>query len=153
MELRQPGRKGPQEIEYSLISRGIEDSILPACRELGITAYGIFARGLISGHWQAARTPGDFRVHSPRFQEGNVEQNLAPVETLRESAKARNTTVAQLAIAWVAARGEDIVPLAGARRRDQLSEMLGAFDIALTPADLVVIEQAAPQRSRSGRAV
>lgn len=103
MELRQFGRNGSQEIEYSLISRGIEDSILPTCREfgIGITAYGILARSLISGHWQAARTPGDFRVHSPRFQKGNVEQNLAPVETLRESAKARNTTVAQLVIAWL----------------------------------------------------
>ncbi|GBO81706.1 aldo/keto reductase [Acetobacter aceti NRIC 0242] len=140
------------QIEYSLISRGIEDSILPTCRELGIgiTAYGVLARGLISGHWQTARTPGDFRVHSPRFQEGNVEQNLALVETLREIAKARNTTVAQLAIAWVAAQGDDIVPLIGARRRDRLSEALGALDLTLTPADLAAIEQAVPKGAAAG---
>ncbi|WP_291362925.1 aldo/keto reductase [Acetobacter sp. UBA5411] len=140
------------QIEYSLISRGIEDSILPTCRELGIgiTAYGVLARGLISGHWQTARTPGDFRVHSPRFQEGNVEQNLALVETLREIAKARNTTVAQLAIAWVAAQGDDIVPLIGARRRDRLSEALGALDLTLTSADLAAIEQAVPKGAAAG---
>ncbi|MCE0744562.1 aldo/keto reductase [Acetobacter sicerae] len=140
------------QIEYSLISRGIEDSILPMCRELGIgiTAYGVLARGLISGHWQTARTPGDFRVHSPRFQEGNVERNLALVEILREIAKARNTTVAQLAIAWVAAQGDDIVPLVGARRRDRLSEALGAPDLTLTPADLAAIEQAIPKGAAAG---
>ena len=140
------------QIEYSLISRGIEDSILPVCRELGIgiTAYGVLARGLISGHWQTARTPGDFRVHSPRFQEGNVERNLALVEILREIAKARNTTVAQLAIAWVAAQGDDIVPLVGARRRDRLSEALGAPDLTLTPADLAAIEQAIPKGAAAG---
>lgn len=140
------------QIEYSLISRGIEDSILPMCRELGIgiTAYGVLARGLISGHWQTARTPGDFRVHSPRFQEGNVERNLALVEILREIAKARNTTVAQLAIAWVAAQGDDVVPLVGARRRDRLSEALGAPDLTLTPADLAAIEQAIPKGAAAG---
>ncbi|ARW48832.1 aldo/keto reductase [Acetobacter pasteurianus] len=140
------------QIEYSLISRGIEDKILPACRELGIgiTAYGVLARGLISGHWQGAKGPGDFRVRSPRFQEGNVERNLALVETLREIAATKGASVAQLAIAWVAAQGDDIVPLVGARRRDRLSEALGALDLALTPDDLAAIEQAVPKGSATG---
>ncbi|WP_048883915.1 aldo/keto reductase, partial [Komagataeibacter intermedius] len=130
----------------------IEDKILPACRELGIgiTAYGVLARGLISGHWQGAKGPGDFRVRSPRFQEGNVERNLALVETLREIAATRGASVAQLAIAWVAAQGDDIVPLVGARRRDRLSEALGALDLALTPDDLAAIEQAVPKGAAAG---
>ena len=103
------------QIEYSLISRGIEDEILPACRELGIgiTAYGVLSRGLLSGHWSADRDlgSGDFRGFSPRFQGENLEHNLALVETLRGVAEERGTTVAQVAIAWVASRGDDIVPL------------------------------------------
>lgn len=140
------------QIEYSLISRGIEDKILPACRELsiGITAYGVLARGLISGHWQGAKGPGDFRVRSPRFQEGNVERNLALVETLREIAATKGASVAQLAIAWVAAQGDDIVPLVGARRHDRLSEALGALDLALTPDDLAAIGQAVPKGAAAG---
>src|SRR5450631_1485986 len=93
------------QIEYSLISRGIEDSILPATRELGIgiTAYGVLSRGLISGHWQkdGARV-GDFRAHSPRFQGANADANLALVESLRRVADGMGVTVAQVAIAWVA---------------------------------------------------
>ncbi|RFP07225.1 aldo/keto reductase [Komagataeibacter xylinus] len=140
------------QIEYSLISRGIEDKILPVCRELGIgiTAYGVLARGLISGHWQGAKGPGDFRVRSPRFQEGNVERNLALVETLRGIAATKDASVAQLAIAWVAAQGDDIVPLVGARRRDRLSEALGALDLALTPDDLAAIEKAVPKGAAAG---
>ena len=106
------------QIEYSLISRGIEDDILPTCRELGIsvTAYGVLSRGLISGHWQkAAAGAGDFRAMGPRFQEGNVDSNLALVEALRRVAEEKGATVAQLAIAWVAAQGSDIVPIIGAR--------------------------------------
>lgn len=103
------------QIEYSLISRGVEDRILPTTRELGIsiTAYGVLSRGLISGHWQKDQgtSAGDFRTHSPRFQEGNVERNLALVEKLREIAEAKDVSVAQIAIAWVAAKGKDIVPL------------------------------------------
>ncbi|WP_269447956.1 aldo/keto reductase [Acetobacter malorum] len=139
-------------MEYSLISRGIEDKIPPACRELGIgiTAYGALARGLISGHWQGAKGPGDFRVRSPRFQEGNVERNLALVETLREIAASKGACVAQLAIAWVATQGNDIVPLVGARRRERLSEALGAPDLALTPDDLAAIEQAVPKGAAVG---
>ncbi len=141
------------QIEYSLISRGIEDAILPACRELGIgvTAYGVLSRGLISGHWRPdAVSAGDFRAFSPRFQEGNVARNLALVEALRALAAARGASVAQVAIAWVASQGDDIVPLVGARRRDRLGEALGASDLRLTPEDLAAIERAVPKGAAAG---
>ncbi len=141
------------QIEYSLISRGIEDGILPTCRELGIgiTAYGVLSRGLISGHWNGqTKGPGDFRSHSPRFQEGNVEKNLGLVEELRRLAEAKGVSVAQIAIAWVAAQGEDIIPLIGARRRDRLSEALGALDVTLTDEDVAAIEQVIPKGAAAG---
>src|SRR5262249_6985520 len=102
------------QIEYSLISRGIEEGILATCREpgIGITAYGVLSRGLISGHWDQSKVgPRDFRANNPRFQAGNVEENLKLVEALRGVAGAKGVSVAQIAIAWVLARGEDIVPL------------------------------------------
>lgn len=139
------------QIEYSLISRGIEDAILPTCRALGIgiTAYGALSRGLLSGHYKPAAA-GDFRAHSPRFQGENLAHNLALVEALAAIAKARGLTVAQAALAWVAAQGQEIVTLAGARRRDQLTETLGAFEAALTPADIAAIEAAVPKGSAAG---
>ena len=141
------------QIEYSLISRGIEDAILPTCRSLGIgiTAYGVLSRGLISGHWNKnAAGAGDFRAFSPRFQKENVDRNLALVEALRAVAKARHASVAQIAIGWVMGQGEDIVPLIGARRRDQLGEALGAIDISLTPGDMAAIERAVPKDAAAG---
>ncbi|WP_313192643.1 aldo/keto reductase [Shinella zoogloeoides] len=141
------------QIEYSLISRGIEDDILPTCRELGIplTAYGVLSRGLISGHWQKGTVAGgDFRAASPRFQDGNVDRNLALVEALRRVAEEKGASVAQLAIAWVAAQGEDIVPLIGARRRDRLAEALGAQQVTLDEADLAAIEAAMPKGAAAG---
>ncbi|WP_026623145.1 aryl-alcohol dehydrogenase-like predicted oxidoreductase [Ensifer sp. WSM1721] len=141
------------QIEYSLVSRGIEDEILPTCRELGIgiTAYGVLSRGLISGHWQkGAAGSGDFRAMSPRFQEGNVDQNLALVEALRSVADAKGVTVAQIAIAWVAEQGGDIVPLIGARRRDRLSEALGAQSLHLDADDMAAIERAIPKGAAAG---
>jgi aryl-alcohol dehydrogenase-like predicted oxidoreductase len=141
------------QIEYSLISRGIEATILPTLRELGIgvTAYGVLSRGLISGHWtKGASGKADFRTYSPRFQDGNVDANLALVEALRGVAVARGVTVAQIAIAWVAAQGKDIVPLVGARTRIRLTEALGAVDLTLTPADLAAIEAAMPASAVSG---
>jgi pyridoxine 4-dehydrogenase len=132
------------QIEYSLVSRGIEAEILTVCRELGIgiTAYGVLSRGLISGHWSKDRvaTPGDFRNRSPRFAAANIERNLALVEKLREIAKAKGASPAQVAIAWVLSRGSDIVPLIGARRRDRLAEALGALDLVLSKADLSEVE-------------
>ncbi|MER5264751.1 aldo/keto reductase [Actinosynnema sp. NPDC002837] len=140
------------QIEYSLISRGIEEEILPTARELGIgiTAYGVLSRGLISGHWTAARQVDDFRAVSPRFQGDNLGHNLALVEALRAVAAEKGTTVAQLAIAWVLAQGEDIVPLVGARRRDRLTEALGALDVTLTESDLSRIEAAVPADAAAG---
>lgn len=142
------------QIEYSLVSRGIERDILPACRELGIgiTAYGVLSRGLISGHWTRERTtaPSDFRSHTPRFAAGNIEQNLQLVEELRQVAIAKGATVAQLAIAWVLSRGQDIVPVVGARRRDRLAEALGASTVSLTPTDLEQIERAIPAHGAAG---
>lgn len=141
------------QIEYSLISRGIEDDILPTCRALGIgtTAYGVLSRGLISGHWQkGAAKHGDFRAFSPRFQDGNVDRNLALVDALKRVADANGVSVAQIAIAWVAAQGKDIVPLIGARRRDRLAEALGSQAVRLMPEDLAAIEQAVPRDAAAG---
>jgi aryl-alcohol dehydrogenase-like predicted oxidoreductase len=142
------------QIEYSLLTRGIEAEILPACRQLGIgiTAYGVLTRGLISGHWSAARSgqPRDFRNRSPRFQGDNLERNLGLVEKLRDIADRRGCTVAQLAIAWVLARGVDIVPLVGARSRERLAESLGAPDIHLTDMELAGIAQAIPPDAAAG---
>ena len=141
------------QIEYSLISRGIEEEILPTVRELGIgvTAYGVLSRGLISGHWDGKReTEGDFRLMSPRFQAGNVEHNLALVEALRRIAAEKGVTVAQIAIAWVSAQGPDILPLVGARTRGRLAEALGSLDVVLDSSDLAAIEQAVPKGAAAG---
>ncbi|WP_086726439.1 aldo/keto reductase [Streptomyces carpinensis] len=142
------------QIEYSLISRGIEDRILPTTRELGIgiTAYGVLSRGLISGHFSRDRqlAPTDFRAHSPRFQGENLQHNLNLVEALRKVAEGKGVTVAQIAVAWVLSRGEDIVPLIGARTRRRLSEALGALDVTLDAADLGAIEEAVPADAAAG---
>ena len=141
------------QIEYSLLSRGIEDGVLATCRELGIgiTAYGVLSRGLLGGNWRAAgAAAGDWRAHGPRFQAGNVEANLALVEALRGIAASRGLSVARLAIAWVLARGEDIVPVLGARRRGQLAETLAALDVALDAADMAAIERAVPKGAAAG---
>ncbi|MCX5198112.1 aldo/keto reductase [Streptomyces sp. NBC_00249] len=146
------------QIEYSLISRGIEEEILPTARELGIgvTAYGVLSRGLISGHFSRDRAlaPGDFRGMSPRFQGGNLDRNLDLVEALRKVAEEKGVSVAQTAIAWVLAQGPlrraDIVPLVGARRRDRLEEALGAMRVELTAADLAAIEEAVPAGAAAG---
>ncbi|MDQ0961898.1 aryl-alcohol dehydrogenase-like predicted oxidoreductase [Streptomyces sp. B4I13] len=142
------------QIEYGLISRGIEKSILPATRELGIsiTAYGVLSRGLISGHFTADRklAADDFRAHSPRFQGDNLQHNLNLVEALRKIAGQKGVSVAQIAIAWVLAQGEDIVPLIGARSRERLAESLGALDVVLDAADLIAIEEAVPADAAAG---
>ncbi|MBB2941107.1 aryl-alcohol dehydrogenase-like predicted oxidoreductase [Actinoplanes lutulentus] len=139
------------QIEYSLISRAVEADILPTLRELGIglTAYGVLSRGLISGNWTPGQA-GDPRNHSPRFATGNVEHNLSLVEALRTLAQAKGCTVAQLAIAWVAAQGDDIVPLVGARSRTRLTEALPALDVQLTADDLTDIEKTIPAGSAQG---
>ncbi|MFJ4845070.1 aldo/keto reductase [Streptomyces sp. NPDC088733] len=142
------------QIEYSLISRGIEDEILPTARELGIgvTAYGVLSRGLISGHFTRDRqlAAHDFRAMSPRFQGENLDHNLALVEALRKIAEQKGVSVAQTAIAWVLAQGEDIVPLIGSRTRERLGEALGALDVRFDAADLAAIETAVPAGAAAG---
>ncbi|MEU9194158.1 aldo/keto reductase [Streptomyces hundungensis] len=146
------------QIEYSLISRGIEDEILATASELGIgvTAYGVLSRGLISGHFSRERqlAAGDFRGMSPRFQGENLQHNLDLVEALRKVAEQKGVTVAQTAIAWVLAQGPRhhaaIVPLVGARRRDRLAEALGALEVELGAADLAAIEAAVPAGAAAG---
>jgi aryl-alcohol dehydrogenase-like predicted oxidoreductase len=142
------------QIEYSLISRGIEREILATCRELGIaiTAYGVLSRGLISGHWSPERglAQTDFRSRAPRFQGQNLTRNLQLVDALRAVAQDINASVAQVAIAWVLSRGEDIVPLIGARTRERLTEALGAFGVDLSDQDLERIAQAMPAEAAVG---
>jgi aryl-alcohol dehydrogenase-like predicted oxidoreductase len=142
------------QIEYAVVSRGPDERILPVLRELGIgvTAYGVLARGLISGHWTKDRAGGlgDFRSDSPRFQGENLRHNLRLVEALRQLAAIKDASVAQIAIAWVLARGPDIVPLVGARRRDRLWEALGALRLRLTAADLEAIERVVPPGAARG---
>ncbi|MET4386920.1 aryl-alcohol dehydrogenase-like predicted oxidoreductase [Bradyrhizobium sp. F1.4.3] len=146
------------QIEYSLIERGIERDILKTCRELGIaiTAYGVLARGLISGHWSkdsgknSDKTGKDYRLMSPRFQGANLDANLALAEQLRAIAAEIGATPAQVAIAWVAAQGKEIVPLIGARTRNRLTEALGATRVTLTPAQLAALAKAFPPNIASG---
>jgi aryl-alcohol dehydrogenase-like predicted oxidoreductase len=142
------------QIEYSLLSRGPEKAIIPTLRELGIgmTAYGVLSRGLLSDHWDPDRklTGGDFRAQSPRFQDGNLEANLRLVGALTRVAERIGATTSQVAIAWVAAQGEDIVPLVGARRRDRLAESLAAAALDLDEETLSEIEAAVPADAAAG---
>jgi aryl-alcohol dehydrogenase-like predicted oxidoreductase len=111
----------------------------------------VLARGLISGHWSKDRSGAqDFRRMSPRFQGKNLDTNLALVDRLRAIADDLGASPAQVAIAWVAAQGQDIIPLVGARRRDRLSEALGALDVVLTPAHLAALTKAFPPGVAAG---
>lgn len=143
------------QIEYSLMSRGIEAAILPTLRELGIsvTAYGVLSRGLLSGHVPAAGAKGDIRVvRMPRFQQGNLERNLSLVDALRRIGEDKGASPAQLVIAWVRSRGADIVPVIGARRREQLKEAIASLDLNLDANDLARIEAAVqPERTAGAR--
>jgi aryl-alcohol dehydrogenase-like predicted oxidoreductase len=138
------------QIEYSLMSRGIEAEILPTTRELGIgiTAYGVLSRGLLSGSKPTGAS--DFRAHGPRFQGDNLARNEALAAALQAVATSRGMTASQAAIAWVAAQGTDIVPLVGARTRHQLAESLKALDFALTSEDLATLEAAVPKEAVAG---
>ena len=142
------------QIEYAVVTRGIERRILPVARELGIgiTAYGVLSRGLISGHWSKDRalSGSDFRTFSPRFSPKNIEQNLAVAGRLAKIAEDRGATPAQLAIAWVLARGKDIVPLVGARTVARLDEALGALQIALSEDEVASIDAALPSDAMAG---
>ena len=141
------------QIEYSLFSRGVECDILPALRELGIAlvAYGVLSGGLISDRAEAAKNANsEIRSRKPRFAAENFAKNIALVEALSKIAREKGATTAQLAFAFIKSRGDDIVPLIGARRRDQLNEALGTLDLKLTPSDLARIEQAAPHAAVAG---
>jgi aryl-alcohol dehydrogenase-like predicted oxidoreductase len=138
------------QIEYSLISRSPEEHIFPVLNELGIgmTAYGVLSRGLLSASRPAA--PNDFRAHLPRFSGDNYAHNQRLVTTLEGVAAEKGATASQLAFAWVLSRGGNIVPLIGAKRRQQLRESLDAANIQLSPEDLARIEQAIPADAAAG---
>lgn len=138
------------QIEYSLISRGPEAQIFPVLAELGIgvTAYGVLSRGLLSGSKPAGE--GDFRAYLPRFTGENREQNERLVAALQELAAEKRVSATQLAIAWVLAKGETIVPVIGARKRSQLEESLGALQVELSPTDLARIEETVPASAVAG---
>ena len=140
------------QIEYSLMSRGIEAQILPTVRELGIgvTAYGVLSRGLLSTASAREIGAGDPRGRFPRFQGENLQRNLGLLTELEQIALQHGVTTAQLAFAWVLSRGSDIVPLAGTKRRDRLAEALGALDLTLAPADLAALEAAVPHDQVAG---
>jgi aryl-alcohol dehydrogenase-like predicted oxidoreductase len=142
------------QIEYSVLSRGIEAEILPTCRELGVgvTAYGVLSRGLLGGAWsrERAAAPGDIRARMPRFRPENLARNLALAAALRPIAEAKGASVAQLAIAWVLARGQDIVPLVGTTRRDRLAEAVDALRLERSEDDLAAVERAAPPGAAAG---
>src|SRR6185503_7656386 len=138
------------QIEYSIISRGPETRIFPLLSKLGIgvTAYGVLSRGLLSG--SKPKSPKDLRTHLPRFAGGNAEQNARLVEALQKMAAEKAVTAPQLAVAWVLAKGPTIVPLVGARTRAQLHESLGALRISLSAGDLERIEAAMPASAVAG---
>ncbi|MFJ9706290.1 aldo/keto reductase [Streptomyces sp. NPDC101234] len=142
------------QTEYSLIARDVETEILPTVRELGIgiTAFGVLSSGLISGHHARDKqmAANDQRQMVPRFQGESLRRNLDLVDELRKIAERKGVSVAQIAIAWVLSRGEDIVPLVGARRRDRLAEALGALDVTLDAGDLTAIEQAVSADAAAG---
>ena len=141
------------QIEYSLMSRGVEDDILGTCRELGIglTAYGVLSRGLITSHWSTPDSAaGDLRAVSPRLTGANLNRNLILVQALRDVAAEVGMSPAQAAIAWVAARGSDIVPLIGAKTRARLTEALGSTEIRLTDDQLARIDSAVPAEQVAG---
>jgi aryl-alcohol dehydrogenase-like predicted oxidoreductase len=142
------------ETEYSLWTRDIEDEILPTLRELGIglVAYCPLGRGFLSGAFQKRDDllPADRRHAHPRFQEGNFEKNLNLLEPIKAVAHAKGCTMAQVAIAWVLAQGDDIVPIPGTKRRKYLEENAQAVDITLSKDEIEKLEQSFPRQAASG---
>jgi aryl-alcohol dehydrogenase-like predicted oxidoreductase len=138
------------QIEYSLVSRGPEDKIVPTMRELGIamTAYGVLSRGLLAGSRPAAA--GDYRAHLPRFAGDNGAKNQRLVDALAKLAQERGVAPAALAIAWVLSRGKDIIPVMGARTRQQLEQIPVALELKLTADELKRIEEAVPVAAVAG---
>lgn len=142
------------EIEYGLVSRGVEAAILPTLRELGISlvAYGVFSRGLLTGSFpgQARAAATDIRAHFPRFQGQNLERNRELAARLAQIAEHVKLSVAQLAVGWVLSKGADILPLVGTKRRDQLEEAIGMLDRPLSASEIAMIERAVPPGSVVG---
>jgi pyridoxine 4-dehydrogenase len=140
------------ETEYAVLTREIEAETLPTLRELGIAtvAYGVLSRGLIGGPAQGLGTAGDSRALLPRFQGDNLAANTKLVDALSAIAREKGATAAQLAIAWVLARGKDVIPLIGARTRSRLAEALSALDLELTAEDLARIDGAFPVGAVAG---
>ena len=141
------------QIEYALTTRNIERAVLPACRELGIgiTAYGVFSRGLLTGGWRPGQdAAGDFRSHPPRFQGEAGERNLEIAVRLAEIAHGFGLTAGQLALAWVLAQGEDIVPLVGARRPERVAEAIEVSRRGLGAEQLAALEAAIPPDAIEG---
>ena len=141
------------QIEYAVVTRTIEEAILPVTRELGIsiTAYGVFSRGLLSTTTKVPDpSKGDYRAFYPRFQPENFQQNLRLIENLRSIAARKGCTLAQLALAWVLAQGNDIIPLVGARKTERLAEALGAVPVLLRADDLAEIDRIVPRGAAAG---
>ena len=142
------------QYEWSLFTRDLEDEVLPALRELGIgvVAYSPLGRGFLSGRITSPDDFGedDFRRNHPRFTGENFARNLQLVDRVRELAASKGATPSQLAIAWVLAQGDDVVPIPGTKRRSYLEENLGALDVELTPEDLAAIEEVTPRGSVAG---
>jgi aryl-alcohol dehydrogenase-like predicted oxidoreductase len=142
------------QIEYSLVSRSVEADILPTLRELGIsmTAYGVFSRGLLTGHVPSrdSASEGDIRGHFPRFQAQNLERNQQMISRLQELARQKGVSVAQLAMGWILTKGNDIIPLPGARRREQLAESLECLKLSFSADEIAAMERAVPQGSVAG---
>jgi aryl-alcohol dehydrogenase-like predicted oxidoreductase len=140
--------------EYSLWTRDPEDQVLPACRELGVgfVAYSPLGRGFLTGQFKRFEdlAPDDYRRQSPRFQGENFQKNLDLVGRIQQMASEKGCTASQLAIAWVLAQGDDIVPIPGTKRRKYLEENLGALNVKLTPDDLRRIDEVSPKGAAAG---
>ena len=141
------------QIEYAIVTRSIEDAILPVTRELGIsvTAYGVLSRGLLSTTTKSPdSTKGDYRGAYPRFQHENFQRNQQLIESLRSIAASKGCSLAQLALAWVLSRGEDIIPLVGARTTERLTEALGGISVSFSADDLAELERVVPRGAVAG---
>jgi aryl-alcohol dehydrogenase-like predicted oxidoreductase len=142
------------QTEYSLWTRDPEADVLPLCRELdiGFVAYSPLGRGFLTGRFRTFEDlpEGDYRRNSPRFQGENFQKNLDLVGRVEEVAKRKHCTPAQLALAWLLAQGDDIVPIPGTKQRRYLEENIRSLDVELTPADLEEIEEVAPKGAASG---
>ncbi len=142
------------QTEYSLWTRDPEDEILPTTRELGVgfVAYSPLGRGFLTGQIKRFEdfAPGDYRRNSPRFQGANFQKNLELVKRVEEIAQEKKCTPSQLALAWLLAQGQDIIPIPGTKRRKYLEENVGALNVKLSPEDLRRIDEVAPHGAAAG---